>query len=989
MKTIRIRPPSLRIVLLIILSGMSLFASAEDDRMARIIYSLESGTVQQLQQKSEFLDLPRYDTREQLLDSLYSYYGFEQTERDIIEDDGDFSFLIEHAGYFYVSPQTGRIVLRYDVVLIFDSQTLSADLVMINEENATLYAIGNVEFIRDENEDQKNLSSEVMHLSFDDDTVILENGITSFTTMNSDDEQIEYFTSGEHLTLSTQPFIFSIDESVLTSSEQDRYYHIDASSLLLLEGNDLFLTDAVLYMGRVPIAYLPFFYYPGRTLVFNPSVGYDSERGSFFNTTYELYGSNPLIHSQQESGFSSLFSAQTSLIKSDDSWVYDTSEKEIPSELETWAQKSSSYASVYFDGYTELGLFAAIDTENHIYDDSLSFSLLGGLSYLPTSDDSGAPTVRYLMDADLNIALPGGDFSFAFPLYSDPDVEEDFLERKVSVDLNLTDSTSSSSYSSIDSYTWEMEGSYSFSIADSIPFIDSLELSNISSEIEFEEDDDSFIIDSIVLADLEASISGNLLSVTIPVSQREQQESSGYGDDQIALLDAYDLSPVEDDPENSRILTEIGASLDYKMTQQLYEDFDYDDGNQSDWYRQNKNISSLTFSSYFKPDLLTMTSSLKSSFSDSETSDESSKTYNLWSYTTVSSPYLSLSYTLNQKLYYYSLYSEDGEDDQEEEGFYSFTADYVSAHYVSYNPSFEGNSFTVTPSLTYYLPPVTSALNPSLTFSWKKFTSSISISFEESNDEVLEFSDGYVSLKYDGSAFSSSNTFDFEQSESDFPDFENMEFSSDNDLSLFEDYLELTFDITYDFDDMIIDDLSTSVSLPFLSASVNAGSDEGTFSFESFDVKVLTSVNEKRWWKNRISLSYDLAARYHHSIVDFTSSYLLFDLSLSFDIYEFLSVSFDLTSANHGLYRYASVGEAVGDFFDSFDFFGDGRSQTNFVMDSYSLSVTHYMTDWDFTMSFEGDLELEDGTYEWTPYVSIYVQWKAIPEFEVEREVEL
>ena len=55
----------------------------------------------------------------------------------------------------------------------------------------------------------------------------------------------------------------------------------------------MFMTNAYLSIGRVPLLYLPAFFYPGSRLVMNPAFGFSSDRGMFVSTTTEVFGTYP------------------------------------------------------------------------------------------------------------------------------------------------------------------------------------------------------------------------------------------------------------------------------------------------------------------------------------------------------------------------------------------------------------------------------------------------------------------------------------------------------------------------------------------------------------------------------------------------------------------------------------------------------------------------------------------------------------------------
>ena len=77
------------------------------------------------------------------------------------------------------------------------------------------------------------------------------------------------------------------------------------------------------------------------------------------------------------------------------------------------------------------------------------------------------------------------------------------------------------------------------------------------------------------------------------------------------------------------------------------------------------------------------------------------------------------------------------------------------------------------------------------------------------------------------------------------------------------------------------------------------------------------------------------------------------------------------------------------DLLRSFDFSGDGRSNTQFTMEAVELSVIHHMADWDLHCKYEGSVVLSDLEWRWNPVFTVFLQWKAIPEIKVDRQFDV
>ena len=138
----------------------------------------------------------------------------------------------------------------------------------------------------------------------------------------------------------------------------------------------MFLSNAYLKIGRVPILYLPFFFYPGSRLALNPAFGFNSARGLFASATIELF----CIYSSFTED-----SEESSLLKSEDSknlvsngLYYDKSDKE-ESSFDKWVKKNGNYFTLLFDAYEKFGLHLGYDLL--IKSDKFKILSKSGLAY--------------------------------------------------------------------------------------------------------------------------------------------------------------------------------------------------------------------------------------------------------------------------------------------------------------------------------------------------------------------------------------------------------------------------------------------------------------------------------------------------------------------------------------------------------------------------------------------------------------------------------
>ena len=124
----------------------------------------------------------------------------------------------------------------------------------------------------------------------------------------------------------------------------------------------MFLSGAFLSIGRVPVMYLPFFFYPGSRLSLNPAFGFSSSRGLFVSATLELFGKYPSFsESGEESSFASLLRTGDGKDLVSNGLYYDTPGEEQGA-LAKWAASSGSHMTLLLDAYADSGLHAGIGT---------------------------------------------------------------------------------------------------------------------------------------------------------------------------------------------------------------------------------------------------------------------------------------------------------------------------------------------------------------------------------------------------------------------------------------------------------------------------------------------------------------------------------------------------------------------------------------------------------------------------------------------------
>ncbi len=159
------------------------------------------------------------------------------------------------------------------------------------------------------------------------------------------------------------------NSSLTFCDEDDPHWHIDATRTWLLPGGEFAFLNALLYVGVVPVLYLPAFYYPKDELVFNPVFGYTKREGYSVQTTTYVYGRKPLDNSSSTSTETDTASAATDALKGLYNFIKPNTLKKQKLEGlvlhnldEDYTGDTSQYIKVMADWYSNLGYMVGIDS---------------------------------------------------------------------------------------------------------------------------------------------------------------------------------------------------------------------------------------------------------------------------------------------------------------------------------------------------------------------------------------------------------------------------------------------------------------------------------------------------------------------------------------------------------------------------------------------------------------------------------------------------
>lgn len=151
-----------------------------------------------------------------------------------------------------------------------DKKTLSATKVVVDTSRKIITALGNAKYVDSASDAAiKEIEADILTVAWEEGDIYITDGTTTTERQNSEKKKVTFSTSGERLSyLSEGAIIF--DEGYITSNPKTAYSSISASSIMILPGEDMFLSNATFNIGRVPIFYLPFFFFPGSKFSVTP-----------------------------------------------------------------------------------------------------------------------------------------------------------------------------------------------------------------------------------------------------------------------------------------------------------------------------------------------------------------------------------------------------------------------------------------------------------------------------------------------------------------------------------------------------------------------------------------------------------------------------------------------------------------------------------------------------------------------------------------------
>lgn len=103
-----------------------------------------------------------------------------------------------------------------------------------------------------------------------------------------------------HLSRSRENIIVVSNASFTSSKAIPPIYRIKLKNMWLLKPDEWAISRASIYVGEIPVMWIPFFVNPGDKFFFHPSIGFKTRTGGFINTTTYLIGTHKRGNEDEE-----------------------------------------------------------------------------------------------------------------------------------------------------------------------------------------------------------------------------------------------------------------------------------------------------------------------------------------------------------------------------------------------------------------------------------------------------------------------------------------------------------------------------------------------------------------------------------------------------------------------------------------------------------------------------------------------------------------
>ncbi len=467
----------------------------------------------------------------------------------------------------------GEEILRFtgDVVIVVTEGSsvsrIGADEILFDKSRDTLEARGNVTYEHSTGKSGgEKYRGEALLFDIKKQEGVFMKGVV---TQDSGKKDGDPYIIHAEITGRDSSSTIAFKDAVLTTCDEDEpHWSINASRVWLLPGNEIAILNGILYIGPLPVFYIPFFYYPGDEMIVHPVFGFRNREGYFVQTTTYLAGRKPLPQKDAKEGTSFADFLQGDTLK--EQRREGLFLRNLPEDAK---DSNGDYLKLMVDGYSSLGAMVGVDGSFQTSGYVNSVKFLGSVAFsktlfapssgilYSTYDSLGNEhynkgiffgneiPVRYRTEFSLKMDKKPFQLSVSLPLVSDPEYMDDFFDRsedlnwfkflteqaELARDDNDTDETT---------YSWTVSGSIKPDMSWSGPWLDTLSVSTLSGVMTFNSKTNStlsgeealysperlFYYPELIKPEIRVSMGGTLLSsANEPAARSARQETGTLG----------------------------------------------------------------------------------------------------------------------------------------------------------------------------------------------------------------------------------------------------------------------------------------------------------------------------------------------------------------------------------------------------------------------------------------------------------------------------
>jgi len=503
-------------VFLLGLAAPGAFAQDSGVSLGIIEMDIRTSNLSELASWARRLGLPDGGTVADLARRLREHYGLPTEDGRDAAPAGQRVIIIESARsteYFTIQSVDEEYArLSGDVVISLREgealHEIRAWEILFNRTRNIISASGGVTYRKTEGDTIETFRGEAIVFDMDNWSGVFLGGATERALAG---EGSVYLFAGEVISRDGEG-VTVLRNATISNADEESLWSLRATRVWLLQGSDFAIANAVLRVGEIPVFYLPFFFLPSDRMIFHPALGSRAREGRFVNTTTYLLGRPRNVGGSENS---------LTRIMGDGEGMETVREGIFLRSSGVRAQgEPSPSLSLLVDFYTNLGAY--IGTEFSMRDAGVlrTFGLNAGIglsrtlappavtgsgwsAFWPNFDGetdrnsswffgSSLP-FRYRLVMDGSVAGRFGTLDLRLPLYSDPEIDGDFMNRMTDMDWFSLISQGASAMEAqgearsgrITSFSWDLRSSLRPSFPDMRPYVASISIGAITSSLNF------------------------------------------------------------------------------------------------------------------------------------------------------------------------------------------------------------------------------------------------------------------------------------------------------------------------------------------------------------------------------------------------------------------------------------------------------------------------------------------------------------------------